>query len=423
MSTHHLAPLAAGHLLLGIPVQADSTRTLDDFYSDFAVPDLAALTLLGAASDDVSRPVTPRELAAEFLNGAGSGTQVQPGMAVEWAPFLTFLDKPAPTLDEYREHKWLRGFSVSMGTLRDSSAARMAWGFKWVLVDRGDPLLNDPLRIRLEALLGKDSGRAAAKNAFLASKRDVLRKALGAEAYKRWILEPDADYQFPAIDTLPETCLDGDFVRQHLLRILVERGAALGDSDSVAVAGLAAQYNYLCNAENLKSGRMERELEEAIEAYQDSTWNSTAIQVGGGMVWRADDFKWSGLEGEKGSLFLSCALRAGSWGQFILQPQATLRTDSSAHHGLYSLGGRFLSGKGGFRWSIEGVTAYDEGKPKDEDYTYKATSGVELKINKTTWMEVAVGSEGPVGHLSRSNLISAANLKFGFGKEPRFKMP
>src|SRR4051812_11169208 len=68
----------------------DSVKVLDALYHDFSIPDASAFSLLGITPNKVTRPSSAKEVSASLLNIAEGGSNISPGIALEWAPFTTF---------------------------------------------------------------------------------------------------------------------------------------------------------------------------------------------------------------------------------------------------------------------------------------------------------------------------------------------
>ena len=92
---------------------AEEKISIDDYYIDFGVPDLTALTLIGANANKVLRPGTMKELATGFLSVAETGSDIRPGVAVEWTPV-----RPTESLQQYRDSK-LKYFQLAFGTVKN----------------------------------------------------------------------------------------------------------------------------------------------------------------------------------------------------------------------------------------------------------------------------------------------------------------
>lgn len=115
---------------------------------DLAVPETPAFYALGLTPEAVSRPASPRELAADLLNGLDENGNFQTGIALATVPYLLFAGDRL-TIKEYRESEgfsWIRlaarsqlSVATTKGTDSEDKAARAALGIRVVPYDLGDP--------------------------------------------------------------------------------------------------------------------------------------------------------------------------------------------------------------------------------------------------------------------------------------------
>ena len=111
----------------------------------FAVPESPALSFLGLSPGKVTRPTTPRDLAASLLNGVDSTGRMQSGVAIG-ATLWSIFPKISIPLSAYQSD-WrafaLANMQLSLATVRaagDTGATNLAIGFRTTLVDRSDPM-------------------------------------------------------------------------------------------------------------------------------------------------------------------------------------------------------------------------------------------------------------------------------------------
>ena len=90
-------------ILFSLSTRTQTTESsIDDFYCDYSVPDLSALSMLGIESDEIVRPGSVKEFAAgisKFINTDGT---IKPAYAIEWS-FLR-------TLTKHRVSNWDKRF-------------------------------------------------------------------------------------------------------------------------------------------------------------------------------------------------------------------------------------------------------------------------------------------------------------------------
>ena len=128
-------------------IASKSVDPLNDVNFDRAVGAVPAFDALGLSPETVTSPSTPRELAADLLNGVDHNGVLQHGLAIEVAP-LRMIGLPT-RLDDYRAsavRRWIYNFSASIATSKatdKSDAVQVALGFKEVLYESDD---HDPYR-------------------------------------------------------------------------------------------------------------------------------------------------------------------------------------------------------------------------------------------------------------------------------------
>lgn len=399
--------------------EKDTLGDINDFYIDFAVPDPSAFTLLDVSSEAVSRPATPKELGAQFLNAAGDGKEIRSGIALEWAPVQTFEKDIIVGMAEYAARRPWRNLTLSFGTLRDTASARMALGMRWVPWDEGDPLIDPDNSRKIVALLKSDNDGGAsrtAKTRFLVRKQERFRK-IDSAIYDSKI-ESGADDDFPSVDPLPDSP-QPVLLADSLRNIFLKHGAGLSPEDSVLIDSIVVEYSRMCEFQRLRKGSRESRLEEVLQEFAKGHWNASSLQIGGGMVWASGEFTWAGLEGERGTVYASLALKVGGWGQWIVQPKYSRASDTSGFYDIASLGSRFLAGRNDMRFSVEGLYQFD-GSRKESGHTMKATVGMEFRMGEGLWLEVAGGLENPVDRFEDASILSLGSLKYAFREKPRF---
>lgn len=156
-------------LLVSIPASALAEEEgKNDYALKLSPPDLSAFSLLDINPSQVARPATARELAMAVVNSVGVDGTIQPGLAVEWAPFQT----TAKSLAEYRENDRLTGITLSVATSADGNDKRGAVGVRWVVIDDSDPRLDLELSGEITQVL------AEAKPLNLESASGDLRKKI-----------------------------------------------------------------------------------------------------------------------------------------------------------------------------------------------------------------------------------------------------
>jgi len=159
-----LAPLPL--LALCAPTLADDLRIeefaeavrVDDLNVDYAVPESPAFIALGLDPEIVTRPASPRALAASLLGAFDEYGNLQTGAAIDTAPFVLFRDVDY-SLADYREAgrfgRFLARTQLSLAATRgvesDDQAVRVAAGLRANPWTTADPRTDDKL---MRCLLG-----------------------------------------------------------------------------------------------------------------------------------------------------------------------------------------------------------------------------------------------------------------------------
>lgn len=124
------------------------TVPADNANLDLAVPETPAFYALGLTPETVSRPASPRALAADLLNGLDENGNFQSGIALATVPYL-LLAGDRLTIKAYRANEgfsWIRllarsqlSVATTKGTDSADKATRAALGIRVVPYDLGDP--------------------------------------------------------------------------------------------------------------------------------------------------------------------------------------------------------------------------------------------------------------------------------------------
>lgn len=132
---------------------------------DLSVPESPAFTVLGVTPDTVTRPTTAREFATSFLNGVDQKGNFQTGVAMDFAPYLTFFGDETD-LAEYKKSRITRflartqfSFATTKGASEEDKSARLALGLRLTLFDKGDPRLDELLDSCYVAELARNDDR------------------------------------------------------------------------------------------------------------------------------------------------------------------------------------------------------------------------------------------------------------------------
>ncbi len=125
-------------------------KELKDYQVDFSIPDTPAFTVLGLSPESVTRPRTPRALAAAIKNGVDQNGKLKTGLAIEFAPLR--LSDPTTLLEGYITDKQpytsntfsqtIQNTSISIATAQgaggDDKSIRLGLGLSIPIIDQSD---------------------------------------------------------------------------------------------------------------------------------------------------------------------------------------------------------------------------------------------------------------------------------------------
>jgi len=399
-------------------------KTIDELYVDFSVPDLPALAALGLNPSKISRPGNLKELSVSAAPLVGTSAAVGPGIAVAWAPVYTF----ARSVDDYRKPV-LRRLAFSLVTAKEGNTAAVnaGAGVRVMLFDRSDPVMSADYETAVFAVLASGDNLTRRNQRF---QQDEARPTVQKVA--------DAMSSDPRVNAEIVTALIGVWdlrrtptpfaevvKRREFIKAMGDTAAAhslpaptLGESLNADIDALVTSFmsQVVTSAFTVKS-----KLAKLDETFRESHWNAAVASVDAGIVSQSPDGSWAHLQGRKAGVAIAAAFPAGSRGQIVAQLQGRKKLASDATEKSYVGGGaRLLVGTSTKRFSVEAFVAVADDTDADKDgRSSRFTIGSEFRVAKGFWLEVAFGSEHtPAGDGQR--LLSLANLKYSFKKEPRF---
>jgi hypothetical protein len=169
-------------LLAGATARAQDSASEQAKTAPYAMPELPAVAFIGGQANTIARPVTPRALATDIVNGVDANGHLKQGLAVAATPFS--LLGGSVNLSQYQGAWWraaLYNAQLSAGSVRtatDNSSTDLGTGLRIVLYDNSDPMRNSEYtahirQILVDALPG-DPSDAAVNAAFEKAKKDVI---------------------------------------------------------------------------------------------------------------------------------------------------------------------------------------------------------------------------------------------------------
>lgn len=436
-------------MLTRVPLWAQQTDgstapTLDDYYVDFAVPDLPGLGLLGFGSNSVTRPRTLKELTTSVLALSDGSGRITPAIGIAWSPAQTFRPQ---SVDEQRDN-WLRHFLLSFGTVRSDMETNVGAGIRYMILDHADPLRayeaapgeQDPFGAALEQIYEVASERNRAAVTFLAAIRSFMMRFAARVCH--FAVRPDCrnaqvegtltglwDVREPPTPptVLGQIARFTDRVRDVARKwtpMAREAGAANGprlltNRLREEMEGFAELY--IAAALRLPQLRSD-EIAALKREWEENHWNSAVVSIDAGYVMNSPDATWHRLRSESAGGLLAAAFPIGSRGQGILQLEARkVFNNVESEHSRASLGWRVLFGDGARRLSFE--TVYRLLGKQDLEMnarTLRMTAGAEFRLADGLWFEVAAGGErGRADGKKRASVLALGSLKYAFRRGPR----
>lgn len=126
----------------------DTVTNIKNNTLDLSVPESPAFTVLGLTPNTVTRPASPRQLAASLLNGVDQNGNFQSGVAIDTAPYMLFYGNEV-TLQKYEGSRVIQflartqlSFATAKGASSSDKSARLATGLSLTIVDKGDARLD-----------------------------------------------------------------------------------------------------------------------------------------------------------------------------------------------------------------------------------------------------------------------------------------
>jgi hypothetical protein len=426
--------LAAMLILLCIPATtpADEKTTIDDYYIDFGVSELTALTLIGVNTSRVLRPGSMKALATGFLTVAETGSDIKPGVAVEWTPV-----RPDRSLSQYRKSK-LKYFQLAFGTVKNRDVTDFGLGARWNIFDRSDPLgdksYHDRILAAVDTVLTVSQSRdneirmqfvEQVKKHLLdlmarleqqgGRTQTEIRKITGTLAGKIWNLNQPPEF------LLAET------VTRRAARYYEEMGLYdVAPGGEAVVEELAEAYVRTIEDINRHRDQTDKQINRIVgrerKAFRNNSWNAPVLTLGAGWISRSIDSSWRELKGDRFSGFAGGAFPMGRRFQGIVQIDGRVAArDSVDERSFWGAGGRVIAAYGDRRISAEGYySSANSRDPETDTSIWRITVGLELKLTKGVWFEVAIGGEFD-DNSDDSTILILGNIKYGFRKEPRFE--
>jgi hypothetical protein len=431
--------------------QKADTVTLDDYYVDFAIPDLSAFNLLGLKEKDaIVRPGSVKEFAASLSNIVGPNGELTPATAVEYAPLMSLL-KNNPDLWK-STIKW-QNFVLSLGTNRiDTLGTRFAFGFKYVLIDESDPAGNKDFQDRIGELL-RGFGRTSAKTYgdYTQSVNQLLIQSYPDNAPNG----PENRLAIANVIDIANEKMKRDLrhfyvsenfgsMRTYLLDSLSKIDAYKNLTEGAKKELDPFITAFVLEVIDQKSANdfVKQKIKALKEDFKKRNWNAPAWQIGGGWVTNSPTGDFDDLGKEKFSLFTAFALplsaknskkKACKW--LARHSQATIQLQYSNDYSAltkesdrFSTGARLLFGDASNRLSLEGMyvkSGYDEIQPDTNSKTdtwFRWSVGGEFKLAQGSWLEIAIGGLKTIDGKASNEILPRFGLKHALQNKRRYDL-
>lgn len=414
--------------------QKDSITT-DDYYIDFAVPDLGAFTLLNTKPDNITTPGNTKEFAASLLNVVSGGSKISPGLAIDWAPVRTFCKVSTP--NEYKKSYLLRDLQLTFGSIADSLGTKVGAGIRWTIIDKTDPLMDDNFATRL-LNIRQESFKDLPKDKILFNNRvdRFLSKILKDRGFKDdYITKLNAlffnmeDTNVVKREVVINFKMANDSINELIKMHYPNDDKALSNDEEDKLMNFCIQFKNLFNSKEQFNADINAALEKEKRKWLNDHWNATVVSFGAGWVWNSIDAKWSTLSTQLFKTYINGKFKISRKSQVIGMlscgiPHNISTTDSSITSQLF-LGGRYLVGNSSNRFSID--LGYSKNFAKSSSFNSQVLItdiGVEFKLDDGIFLEIAGGFKGePSSFIKSSNILLLGSLKYTLRPKNRFDLP
>ena len=429
--------------------QNPDSITVDDYYIDFAVPDITAFSILDINSNDVVRPGNVKELAAGIQNYVDKDGNLKPGLAIEIAPYR-LLARSKKIVSRWTQNKSLKNLQISFGTAQgDSTNLLAAWGINWTPVDRTDPVEDPGLqRFFANYLAERDSIRN--QISYAGQRRNHLievNKFLNTLVATGKLAVP----QKPAILNYfsggyrsrlgrydsTDTFVYSQAMMDSVLVSFKNIGVTLDSSQNVALSGLITKNAKLTFTEFQEEQEFEQsftaEVKRQKKIFMEENWNRLVIQFKGGGKYNSQESSVNDLSLLNWRIFGGIAGRfpglRNSNSPFAKKSQVIYQVNYTSYDAStlplqweFSTGGRLLYGKADRR--ISGELLYSQASIKSEtteklEYI-RYTIGGEVKLGDGFWLELAIGGQKFLEGNEAARVVPEFGLKYAIQKKPRF---
>lgn len=442
--------------------ETKDTLEIDDFYIDFTVPDISAFSILDIEPNSVSKPGNIKEFSLGLTNYISKDGDLRPGLAVEWAPFMTFskdAEKWKSKNDNNLKFQW-KNILFSAATATDSTNVKLGTAVKFAPIDKTNPFNNSQwveevsnyfyegiekrnlddaeLDVKYnrhnERLLRFSFELLEDNNSFYDSTFHVLH--INVDEFTYW-----KDYYDSTIVILDRFTLKRNVIERLVEKLSKHSLDHLYNTNSTDIDLFAEEFT---NAyfENYSVKNMDITFNEYLlkkkALFKKKNWNKLAVQATYGIVSNSSTTRIEDLSSQYWSAAISAGFpltRSKGWfknsekvhdffrnkSQLLLVGKYSdyLFEDSVATSSLFT-GGRLLIGNSDKRFSVElGYIHQENSVLGINQFGWRYSVGAEFKIMNSYWLEFSVGGQTFDDALGLSILPRLA-FRHSFGNESRF---
>jgi hypothetical protein len=446
-------------ITIGAWAQSD-TLEIKDFYLDFATPEISAFSIMDIEPSAISKPGNIKEFALGITNFVNSKGDLKAGLAVEWAPLMTFDKKTGNWINKsgkQNKFEW-KNITTSFATTNDSTNVKLSGALRFSPIDRTNPLNNKEW---IDSI----------SNYFYSviNQRDIQNQKLdkAKQNFTKRVIDTLIHIGVPMnlLDELSKPIDAAKTYRLNSLKAKYDTSGVLYDRNIISedvfndlkmsfddnnLSGLFSQ-----NQEKLKSlclyftdifyqhhsgSSFQTEFNLHIlkmkEDFKKKNWNKWALQLSGGGLFNSEKATLNDLKGKyyalafstgfpliqknwfKGTSFNSF-LRNHSQILFQLKSVQYFTPDSITNNSLF-FGTRVLLGNYDKRFSFEIAYIGFSNELTDIDSKgIRYSIGTEIKIMDNYWLELAVGGQNFKDETGL-NILPTFAFRHAFGNENRY---